>query len=397
MNGIPSELLPSLRKALRACPEFQDMPRLKSVFEDGRLKRWKEDLPEGNSLLWRVNLTISYLIEERTGKRGENALVILLNILSNRRPEDDGLHYTLADLASKLSAWDQTRGSTGSYGSPHTEADLPPDVVILTVLQEEYEGVCTQLLGCHPVPGRRRHPNLYAWQLGRVPSLQSGTEYGVAVGMMVRAGTSQSALATMDAIERWRPRYIFLSGIAGGFADLRKGDVEIADVIHGYEYGKIERSFIPRDDWTYKTDLGLLSGAEAYALKEDWRTRIHIDPPEPCPLKVVKGEIASGDKVIDDPTQEFFRKVLKTWPKILAVEMEGAGMGLAVEQAHALGASIGFMMIRGISDLPNPRKKREIPGAQERDKWKRFAADTAAAFTVGFISSGLPTPPRYTR
>ena len=60
---------------------------------------------------------------------------------------------------------------------------------------------------------------------------------------------------------------MFFVGIAGGLSSLTKGDVVIADVIYGYEYGKLEQNFLPRNNWSYHADLGLLNGAVAYALQ----------------------------------------------------------------------------------------------------------------------------------
>jgi nucleoside phosphorylase len=269
------------------------------------------------------------------------------------------------------------------------------DIAILTILPEEYQAVCQKLENLRPAAPRSSHANLYAWKVGSVTS--GGGAYSVAVGMMGRAGTTESALATRDAVERWSPRYIFFVGVAGGLKSLGKGDVVIADVIHGYEYGKIEKSFTPRSNWTYKTDIGLLNGAVAHAAS-DWKAHITAKPPTPISLKAIPGEIASGDKVVDDPRNVFFAEVLKTWPKIIAVEMEGAGAGNAIEQTQALGKSVSYMMIRGISDLPRPPAAEPqadtTRGTEERDAWKAYAADTAAAFAVSFIAGGLPLPPR---
>lgn len=268
------------------------------------------------------------------------------------------------------------------------------DVVILTVLPQEYDAVCSQFAQLRPSPSVSGAANLYAWQIGEVPCPRLGGTYIVSIGMMGRAGTPQSALATVDAIQRWQARYVFFVGIAGGLAGLSKGDVVVADVIYGYEYGKVERVFLPRDNWTYKTDLGLLNASQAYALREHWLERIHAQPPSACKPRVTAGEVVSGDKVVDDPTNEFFAEVLKRWPKAKAVEMEGTGVGAAIEQAHALGTSVGFTMIRGISDMPRPPQDQESRGTVERDSWKTYASDTAAAFAVGLIAQGLPELPR---
>lgn len=165
----------------------------------------------------------------------------------------------------------------------------------------------------------------------------------------------------------------------------------VADVIYGYEYGKIDEKFLVRTNWTYRTDKALLIGAKAYSRSDGWRKSINAKPPAKCNPKVISGEIASGDKVIDNPSNLFFKQVHKMWPKIIAVEMEGAGVASAIEQAQSLGISTGFMMIRGISDLPRAEGKDR--GTKERDAWKIYASDVAAAFIIGWISVGLPVRP----
>jgi len=281
--------------------------------------------------------------------------------------------------------------------SRHREPDTPRgvDVVILTVLPEEYEAVCGKLSDLTRWPGASDRPNLYAWQSGRIPCASQDGAYVVVVGQTSRPGTNQGALATDEALQLWRPRYIFFVGIAGGLARARLGDVVIADVIHGYEYGKIERQFQPRSNWTYRTDLGLLTGSSACAPSPVWRELIQVTPPCGCQTPVLVGEVASGDKVVDNPNNAFFRQVLRVYPKAVAVEMEGAGAGQAIEQAQARGQTVGLMMVRGISDVPRAeRPGSKVRGTRERDKWNRYAAEAAAAFTVGYITAGLPVPPR---
>jgi nucleoside phosphorylase len=267
------------------------------------------------------------------------------------------------------------------------------DVVILTVLPEEYDAIRALLSRLRPPSIDYSTPNLYAWQFGDVICKKFNGAYTVALGMVGHAGTMESALATIEAIRQWRPRYIFFAGIAGGLSGLAKGDVVIADVIYGYEYGKIDKLFLPRGNWTYKTDKGLLNCANAYALSADWRDLIKKTHPLDVLPRASSGEVASGDKVVENPGNEFFSQVIKTWPKVKAVEMEGAGVGCAIEQAHSLGIPVGFLMVRGISDIPRQASKEEIRGTQERDSWKQYASDTAAAFTIGFIADGLPMPP----
>lgn len=270
------------------------------------------------------------------------------------------------------------------------------DIVILSALPEEYQAVCSRLTNSRQAPGSLSNTNLYAWELGEILHQETGRPYSVAVGLTGRAGTSDSALATQNAISQWNPRYVFFVGIAGGLGSLQKGDVVIARLIHGYEYGKLDdKQFITRSDWTYHTDQGLVTNAMAFIVRNpDWIEDIRVSSPEETEPQASIGEIASGDKVVDDPDMEFFQSVIKTWPKLEAVEMEGVGVSKAIEQARSMGVSVGFLMIRGISDKPRPNTEAENRGTSERDTWKVYAADVAAAFTISFIASRLPIAPR---
>lgn len=260
------------------------------------------------------------------------------------------------------------------------------DTVILTVLPEEYHAICNKISNLGPPPRSSLVLDRYAWKFGEVPINDGETAKSVAVGMIGRPGAIQSALATYEAMLKWNPHNLMLVGVAGGFSDLQQGDVVIADLIHGYEYGKIDEGFLPRDDWTYRTNHSILTKAKSYALSQDWLkfkqaippTNMHISP------KVIFGEIASGEKVIDNPNDPFFARVLKRWPKVVAVEMEAAGVGNAMENIKGILTTNadGFTMIRGISDLPLSAR-----GTNVRDDWKPYASDMAAAFAIGLISN----------
>jgi nucleoside phosphorylase len=114
--------------------------------------------------------------------------------------------------------------------------------------------------------------------------------------------------------------------------------------------------------------------------------------------KVVIGPVASRDKVIDGASSAFFQQVLNHWPKLQAIEMEGGGAADAIEEAKSAGRAVGFIMIRGISDMP-PTAAQEAAvqtHAQqsiERNVWKQVAAESAAAFTMHFIRHGWPVAP----
>src|SRR5713226_4550442 len=65
---------------------------------------------------------------------------------------------------------------------------------------------------------------------------------------------------------------------------------------------------------------------------------------------------------------------------MIAVAMEGAGVAKAVLSE---GSPVRYLEIRGISDYAGPDKN---------DGWHDYAANAAAAFTIGFLRS-RPFPP----
>jgi TonB family protein len=273
---------------------------------------------------------------------------------------------------------------------PYELGRVTADLVVLTVLPEEYEAV----LGCLAAPdlllGSEGAPNTYAWQLGALDAPRYGATFRVVVGMGTPT-TMYGALAAMQAIRLFDPRYIAFVGVAGGFVrdGQRHGDVAVSSAVVAYEYGKVDTGgFAPRGDFTYRCDSGLVRAAEAAASTQWWREDETTRPP-----RVRTGMIASGDKLIDDPEEAFFATVAKMWPKLLAVEMEGAGVGAAAHEAQSQGHRAGFVLVRGISDMPHT-KAGEDASTGERDSWKRTAARNAARFLAHMVAEAWPERPR---
>lgn len=285
------------------------------------------------------------------------------------------------------------------------------DIAILTVIPEEYEAVIASLssYGCNTEhdPGSATVPNLFGWVTGDLTG-DRGHVYRIVVGIVVKPGPGRMASALSVTYDRYRPQYVLIVGIAGGFPQdgLAKGDVAISGVIYDYEYGKVATDFHPRMDFTYQPDQTLLTSAVSlHARDKSWAGRdrqMRPDGGDAVP-KLLQGAIASGAKVVDDATNEFFAAVLNAWPKLLAVEMEGAGAAAAIETAKAARQNVGFLMVRGISDMPKmgddaqPTSASPEGNKAERDKWKRYAATTAANFTVHWISRAWPLAPTPTR
>jgi nucleoside phosphorylase len=269
------------------------------------------------------------------------------------------------------------------------------DLAVITILPEEYQAV----LACLDSPQHVRgvEPNLYSWKTASVRV--GNVDYSVVIALAGDPTNPVGALVTQLTVERFKPRYIVVLGIAGGFPAVEKGvvqehgDVVISKIVHGYEYGKITREgYQPRGDFTHRADIALVNAATAFISSgSDWWSAISGRPPRPKRQHHARvGEVASGDKVVDDPNEAFFNAVITAWPKVLAVEMEGAGAALAIEVLHGIGYEIGFVMIRGISDMPGTS---DGAGTSERDAWKRYAAESAARFLFALLHHNWPVLP----
>ena len=108
---------------------------------------------------------------------------------------------------------------------------------------------------------------------------------GSARVIVALAGKGQELAATtvtrLD--ERFKPRYIFLVGVAGGFAPLKKGDVLIANSVHDLDYGKVEAGrFLRRPELDWTPDYGLIGAASLLADGDgaSWRTWLTAEHPD---------------------------------------------------------------------------------------------------------------------
>jgi nucleoside phosphorylase/DNA-binding transcriptional MerR regulator len=259
-------------------------------------------------------------------------------------------------------------------------AQQPIDVAIITVLPEEYEAVKRLIPDCKSVG-----PNdVYRSQTGTIPTESLAKTNNIVLSMIGESGLSPAASAATTIIERWRPRYVILCGIAAANPreNISKGNVVISVAVWEDDYGKVAEDYQPRPRIN-EPDLGLVNLAREMNLESRWTELIEADPPDPStPLPEVKfGLIGSGNQVIDNPDHPFVEQILNQWPpkQLLALEMEASAIGSSIKAAKSMGRNTDFIVIRCISDVPPE-------GTGPRDQWKPYAANVAAAFAISLVS-----------
>lgn len=213
------------------------------------------------------------------------------------------------------------------------------------------------------------------------------------IGVLCGKGQGNSATAIQHVCTKWRPKWVFLVGIAGGISEagVRRGDVVVANFVYAIDFGKTQNGkYIRRPEYDFKPDRSLLAYADLLCnlSEHPWQNNITLARPDGASSSESKGHIgyvASSDKVVDDLGQEMYRIATDTITELHAIEMEAVGAGAAIHLAQS-NAHISFLMVRGISDEPAATgANMEATGTGQRKEWKRYAAHAAAVFVEKFL------------
>jgi nucleoside phosphorylase len=256
------------------------------------------------------------------------------------------------------------------------------DFAIVTPLEEERSAMLRHLSGARLVPGQNGGPRVYYSAEIPVSFLDghSGT-YNVIVSDLLFMGRVDAAIVVKDIMRRWQPRFVILTGIAGGFgrAGVKLGDILIADQIVDPENQKLTPEGREIRWSVHRVHPGLLAAAKELR-PEHWHPA--NGRPEAGTSRRHIGPVCTGDKVVADGSLE---KLAKDWPKLIGVEMEAGG---AANAAYQSNPAPGFLMIRGVSDLADQEKD-----AARTHKWRSYASDVAANFVAALLRSA-PVPLR---
>jgi nucleoside phosphorylase len=258
--------------------------------------------------------------------------------------------------------------------------DPPVDFAIIAALPVEREALVRRLEAVEKVQPDGEPLTFY---VGTVSVPGEGKPYTVVVTQLLDMGNADAGITTTRVIQRWRPRNVLMVGIAGGVKGKASlGDVAVAQYAYYYEPAKLAAEGIEHRGRQFNSDLLLYGRAHHYDAAE-WKGEIHAVRPDTAggeqKLPEVRfGPIACGDKVVAN--LEELAEIQRQCPKMIAVAMEGAGVAKAVLSE---GSPVRYLEIRGISDYAGPDK---------HDGWHEYAANAAAAFSIGFLRS-RPFPP----
>ena len=256
----------------------------------------------------------------------------------------------------------------------------PLDFGIITALLVEREALVRRLEAVERVQPDGEPLIFY---VGKVTVPGEDKAFTVVVTQLLEMGNSDAAIATTRLIKRWRPRNVLMVGIAGGIRGKASlGDVVVSQYAYYYEPAKLAADGVEHRGRQFNSNLLLYSRAQQYEAAE-WKGEIHVARPDASAAEatlpeVQFGPIACGEKVFANLDEVM--AIQHQCPKMVAVAMEGAGVARAVLSE---GSPPRYLEIRGVSDYAGPDKS---------DGWHEYAANAAAAFTIGFLRS-RPFPP----
>lgn len=183
-------------------------------------------------------------------------------------------------------------------------------------------------------------------------------------------GRVDSALATISTLRTWRPRYVVLVGVAGGFRaqGVRLGDVIVSTEIVDYNLGKIRSEDIELRPRRTVPSARMLKAARSVAAGARYQSAQDRSSSAPA---VHFGPVASGDFVV--ASGGFVERLLRAERRLLGVEMEAAGVIAAIAHQRS---QVELLVVRGIADLSDESKS---------DDHMAEACSSAAQFAVEML------------
>lgn len=246
------------------------------------------------------------------------------------------------------------------------------DVLILAPLAIETDAVLSsmQMFGAsHVTLTQTRFPALFELTLGESRLLPTRR---VVLIRLNRQGVLNAAVDTCLALQLYEPAVVVSFGIAGSLnaEDAPIGSSIFATSLFYYEPSKDQQdakgsSIVASRMDPISVDVSLLNSFRQAAGSR---------------YRSADGPLASGEKLLADVGSTDRKRILAANGKALAVDMEAAGVGRAVE-VHAPTAR--FLVVKGISDLADPAKNVVSPEEQRRNR--QLAADNAGALLAEVV------------
>lgn len=257
---------------------------------------------------------------------------------------------------------------------PHLgqETNTAWDVGVITILPEETQAVALAL-------------SLKKVQRGNLHFYESeaASKTKVAACQALVQGEESVVTAWHNLTQHYAPRSVVLAGIGGGIRPgIKPGDVVVATRVVSYDLRKETSAGTQHRGAEYHAPAEVTHAVNAFFADHDPAEFSVQDPAGTTNImRMRQGIIGSGNAVVADYDSGILRYLASFNDKILAIDMEAAGLSQAAHEHSASSGRIhGWAVIRGISDDAGPAKD---------DKYHRIASWHAAQ-ALGRLLPYLP-------
>lgn len=211
--------------------------------------------------------------------------------------------------------------------------------------------------------------------------VRDGAKYDVAYARQNELGMTAAAVLSMKLIERFRPRYLIMVGIAAGAAlsDVEEqiyGDVIVADVVWNYSAGKF---VLPEKTNIQFGNIGFIPRPTMIKLRDAVRPYIEAaiaSPENECHVHI--GPMASGSAVVAN-TEVLDKQIRSQLKHTAGLDMEAYAIAYAAE--HATAPKPTSIIIKSVCDFAD---------ASKSDQYQKFAAFTSCEFAKLLYETYLP-------
>lgn len=218
---------------------------------------------------------------------------------------------------------------------------------------------------------------------GEINSL-NGNSYKVIACSINRMGMQASASVSTKIIEKFSPKYLFMTGICAGVKDrdLNFGDIVISENITDYGSGKMVETdsgdiVLKPEPHQIPTEQTLISKLNNFIREDEQILQIQTKYQGSKPTTLLKAKIApttSGSYVVS--SESLVNTITSQNRKLSAIDMEGYGVYLA---CHFFNKTKP-LVIKSVCDFGDKYKG---------DDYHQYASYTSANFLFKFIKNML--------
>jgi hypothetical protein len=276
-------------------------------------------------------------------------------------------------------------------GIKGAEAAIQIDIFILVTDRTTADEVLGRLQGVENLPALQA--GQIAWSRGNLKGTRDGSVYSIVVGQIDRHDDMTTKMIMQNAARSWRPRYVLILGTAPAVAyDDPLGAVGLVTLVCGFDLDRYEAS--QDSGKCHRSDAGLFTAALSIA--DDWEAAAKTSTSRSgcSPARVLKLATLSGNREIGPGFVAAATKLSEDLHRGLLMEREGIFVAKAVQRRRHKTEPIGFLMIRGVSEVRRPGTWRETGAEAVEQEQQRLhetcAARDAADFAVELIRERWP-------